>query len=92
MTDREMMGLHAEIISLCDRLSISYKDASHQLYMTKWEKLKNDDRTHKAFSSLTTRTRDAILTLQTRLDQLGADQGQSLMHRDADADADADAV
>ena len=37
MTAREIMMLHADIMSLQELLSISYKDASHWLYMSKWE-------------------------------------------------------
>jgi hypothetical protein len=92
MTDREMMGLHAEILSLRDRLGISYKDASHRLYMTEWKKLKNDERTHKAFSILTGHTRDALVSFQTRLGELGGLQEQSTgMDDDADVNANADA-
>ena len=49
------MGLHAEIMSLRDTLGLSYKDASHQLCMAEWEKLKMDDRTQKAFVLMATR-------------------------------------
>ena len=55
MTVREMMTLHADVMSLRDLLSILYKDASHQLYMNEFEKLKIDDNTVKAFSCMTKR-------------------------------------
>ena len=71
MTDWELLGLHAEIMSLHETLSISYKDASHQLYMAKWEKLKTDARTQKMFDLLTTHTKKTIEKLQTSLGQLG---------------------
>jgi hypothetical protein len=89
MTDRELMGLHAEIMSLRDTLGISYKDASHRLYMTEWEKLKTDERTHKAFSVLSERTRDALTNFQFRLKQLASPPEKSIT---AEEDADADAV
>ena len=71
MTDRKLLGLHAKIMSLRETLGISYKDASHRLYMAEWEKLKTDARTQKAFNLLTTRTKKTIEKLQTSLGQLG---------------------
>ena len=82
MTDRELLGLHAEVLSLRETLGISYKDAVHRLYMTEWEKLKTDDRTHKAFSTLTERTRDALTGFQATLAELGSQDGKGI---DADA-------
>ena len=70
MTDWELLGLHAEIMSLHEALRISYKDPSHQLYMAKWEKLKTDARTQKVFNLLTTHTKKTIEKLQTSLDKL----------------------
>jgi hypothetical protein len=87
---REMMGLHAEIVSLRETLGISYKDASHRLYMTEWAKLKTDERTHKAFEVLRGRTRDALVSFQTRLGQLGGNS--AVVSESADADADAAAA
>ena len=55
MTAREMMTLHADVMSLRDSLSILYKDASHRRYMNEFEKLKIDDKTVKAFSCMTKR-------------------------------------
>ncbi|KAF8812718.1 hypothetical protein BYT27DRAFT_7207558 [Phlegmacium glaucopus] len=49
LTDRECLGLHAEIKSLQERLGISYKDASHRLYMSELEKLKAEKDASKAF-------------------------------------------
>ena len=44
--------LHAEVVALQQKLGISYKDASHWLYMAELEKLKVADETHKAFKNL----------------------------------------
>ena len=65
------MGLHAKVMSLCETLGISYKDACHRLYMAECDKLKTDDRTQKAFSILTQCTRMALSSFQERLGQLG---------------------
>jgi hypothetical protein len=70
LTEREFLGLHAEIIALQKTLGISYKDASHRLYMIAWENLKADERTSKAFSCLSTRTENIIKGLKTKLESL----------------------
>lgn len=67
MTKRELMGLHAEVLSLRETLGISYKDACHRLYMAECEKLKTDERMKKAFSVLNIRAKDALYRCQTRL-------------------------
>lgn len=84
------MGLHAEIMSLRDTLGLSYKDASHRLYMAEWEKLKTDDRTQKAFALMATRARAAVGNFQTRLDQLGAQATPPSVMQNAHADPDPD--
>lgn len=77
------MGLHAEIMSLRETLGISYKDASHRLYLAECEKLKTEERAKKALSILTMRTSDALYGFQTMLDHLA--------HR-GDRNAEAEAV
>ena len=44
--------LHAEVLALQEMLGISYKDASHHLYLAELEKLKVADEKHKAFKNL----------------------------------------
>ena len=78
MTNRELLGLHAEVLSLRETLGISYKDAIHRLYMTEWEKLKTNDCTHKVFSTLTERTRDALTGFQVTLAELGSQDGKGV--------------
>ncbi|KAF8802832.1 hypothetical protein BYT27DRAFT_7215051 [Phlegmacium glaucopus] len=70
LTDRECLGLHAEIQSLQERLGISYKDASHQLYMAKLEKLTVEQDAFKAFSNLKIRVKNALRTFDTRVSEL----------------------
>ena len=84
MTVREMMTLHADVMSLQGSLGISYKDASHWLYMNKFEKLKIDDKTVKAFSCMTKRLWDSLTHFQKRLETQSPGS-------DANADADTDA-
>lgn len=47
-------------MALQDRLGISYKDASHRLYMAEMERLKADVRNYKAFATLKATTQDAL--------------------------------
>ena len=44
--------LHAEVLALQESLGISYKDASHRLYLAELEKLKVADEKYKAFKNL----------------------------------------
>jgi hypothetical protein len=85
MTDRKMMGLHAEILALRDTLGISYKDACHRLYMTECEKLKKDERMQKTFLNLRRQAGGALGAFQKRLVQLGGQEVQSSINADADA-------
>ena len=41
-----------EVVALQNKLGISYKDASHWLYITELEQLKAADAKHKAFKNL----------------------------------------
>lgn len=43
-----------------ERLGISYKDASHRLYMAEMERLKADEQAFKAFTTLEIRTKKAL--------------------------------
>ena len=84
------MGLHAEVMFLCETLGISYKDSCHRLYMAECDKLKTDDRTQKAFSILIQCMCMALGSFQEWLGQL-RQQGNPMSHTDnMDADADAD--
>ena len=47
-------------MALQDRLGISYKDASHRLYMAEMERLKADEKTFKAFLTLKAKTKVAL--------------------------------
>lgn len=66
------MGLHAEILALRDKLGITYKDASHRLYMTAFEKVRTEDRATKAFDTLAKRTRAGLTNVQNKLADLAA--------------------
>jgi hypothetical protein len=60
LTDRELIGFHAEVKALQERLGISYKDASHRLYMAEVEKLKANETSRKLCVSLKSRTDQAL--------------------------------
>ena len=55
LSDQEYLTLHAEVLALQDKLGISYKDASHRLYLAEMEKLKVADEKYKAFKNLKVR-------------------------------------
>ncbi|KIL54925.1 hypothetical protein M378DRAFT_182373 [Amanita muscaria Koide BX008] len=76
LTQRELLGLHAEVKALQERLGISYKDASHRLYMTEIEKLKADETMHKMSATIKGQMQQSLYLFK---------------NADADADTDADA-
>jgi len=43
LTDRELLGCHAEVKALQNNLGTSYKDASHCLFMAEVEMLEHQD-------------------------------------------------
>ena len=58
-SDRERLSAHSEVVALQQRLGISYKDASHRLYMAELEKVKRDQYIYKSFTileNMTTKT------------------------------------
>jgi hypothetical protein len=54
------LSAHAEVLALQEWLGISYKDASHRLYMAELEKAKSDEVMHKSFVSLQVSTEEAL--------------------------------
>lgn len=52
LTARERLAAHAEVIALQKQLGISYKDASHRLYMAEVERLKVIDAECKAWANM----------------------------------------
>jgi hypothetical protein len=59
-SDRERLSAHAEVLALQDRLGISYKDASHRLYMAEVERLKSDENMNKAFANVEIASQQAL--------------------------------
>jgi len=55
--------LHAEVLALQETLGISYKDASHRLYLAELEKLKVADEKYKAFKNLASRLTTFVNTI-----------------------------
>jgi hypothetical protein len=68
------------VLALQQQLGLSYKDASHRLYMAELEKLKIADKNHKAFENLDKRIGDYLGNLSSSFVDKGQDQ------RSADAD------
>jgi hypothetical protein len=54
------LSAHAEVIALQDRLGISYKDAAHRLYMAEVERMKVDEKMHKAFTNAQISSQQAL--------------------------------
>ncbi|KAF8802329.1 hypothetical protein BYT27DRAFT_7215423 [Phlegmacium glaucopus] len=61
-SDRERLSAHAEVLALQQRLGISYKDASHHLYISELERMKSDEKMYKAFANLQASTEQALRT------------------------------
>jgi hypothetical protein len=61
-SERERLAAHAEVLALQQRLGISYKDASHRLYLAEVERMKADEKAVKAFKILEEATRKALET------------------------------
>jgi|HubBroStandDraft_6_1064221.scaffolds.fasta_scaffold317096_3 hypothetical protein len=78
LTKRELLGLHADVLSLRESLGISYKDASHRLYLAEWEKIKVLENTLKSFANLTIHTENSL------------ERFQSMMRNVTEADKEAD--
>ena len=72
--------LHAEVLTLQETLGISYKDASHRLYLAKLEKLKVADEKYKAFKNLGSRLGKFVHNINDNFIQTPDD--------DSDPDAD----
>jgi hypothetical protein len=51
---------HAEVLALQEGLGISYKDACHRLYLGEVEKLKAEEKMHKAFANVQISTQQAL--------------------------------
>ena len=61
------MTLHAEVKALQARFGISYKDATHRLYMAELERVKAHDTAYKGFLALKTRTDSAVTKYRHKL-------------------------
>lgn len=65
-----MLALHADIKALQRLLGISYKDASHRLYMAEIEKLKLHDISVKSHRALKLRVKTKLESFEERLDNI----------------------
>ena len=63
LTDHKLLTLHSEVLTLQQKLSIWYKDASHCLYTCKIEKLALADANHKAFKNLDSHLEQYLMDL-----------------------------
>ncbi|KAF8954483.1 hypothetical protein BDZ97DRAFT_1864963, partial [Flammula alnicola] len=89
LSDHDRLTLHAEVLALQEKLGISYKDASHRLYIAELEKLKVADQTYKAFKNLDSRIETSLKTLEARFgDPKANTEPDAGVVPDADADAE----
>jgi hypothetical protein len=65
--------LHAEVLALQETLGISYKDASHRLYIAELEKLKVADEKYKAFKNLGSRLKKFVDSINEDFVQVPGD-------------------
>jgi hypothetical protein len=73
LSDQEHLTLHAEVLALQDKLGISYKDASHRLYLAEMERLKVADEKYKAFKNLGVRLRGFMRGINEDFEQYVSD-------------------
>lgn len=59
-SDAERLTAHAEVLALQERLGISYKDASHRLYMAEMERMKAEENFFRAFNDLQAATKKKL--------------------------------
>jgi hypothetical protein len=83
LTQRELLSLHAEVKAMQGRLGISYKDATHRLYMAEIEKLALHSSSMKANTILKNRLVDGIKSLETKLLAIGRLGGRIDVKADA---------
>lgn len=69
LSEQELLSNHAEVLALQHRLGLSYKDASHRLYMAEVEKLKVAQASEKAFRSLDRRLEQYLTNIAKRFRQ-----------------------
>ena len=52
MSDQESLSLHAKVLALQKTLGLSYKDATHRLYMSEVEKMKAEKQAGYSFTKI----------------------------------------
>ncbi|KAF8233454.1 hypothetical protein L208DRAFT_1266540, partial [Tricholoma matsutake] len=67
---RELLSCHAKVKALQNNLGTSYKDANHRLYMTKVEKLEQQDVTLKTYVTLKERMEYNLKSFECRFSDI----------------------
>ncbi|KAF8233652.1 hypothetical protein L208DRAFT_1265874, partial [Tricholoma matsutake] len=70
LTDRELLGCHAEVKALQNKLGTSYKDASHCLYMAEVEMLEQQDIMLCIYATLKKRVECDMTSFKQRLSNI----------------------
>lgn len=71
------MSAHSEVLALQERLGISYKDATHRLYMSELEKVKRDRFSFQSYESLDAATTKTLEMAYKRISAL--EEGSSAL-------------
>jgi hypothetical protein len=66
LTDRDLLSCHTSVKALQDQLGISYKGASHHLYLAEVEKFEQQDITLKTYVTLKERVKDKLKLFESR--------------------------
>ena len=90
LTDRELLSSHAEVKALQNQLGMSYKDASHRLYMTEVEKLSQQDITLKTYATLKKRMELNLQSFESRFSEIPVRPATHKSPNDTMADPPAD--
>lgn len=67
LTDRELLNCHAAVKALQTQFGISYKDASHRLFLAEVEKLEHQTSTLRTYADLKERMEASIQSFERRL-------------------------
>jgi len=80
---------HSEVLALQQQLGILYKDAAHQLYIAKLERMKSNEKMFKGFSNLQASTEKSLALLYRSVNEIESPMTTSNMETAADVGTDA---
>jgi len=69
-SDRERLSAHSEVLTLQQQLGISYKDATHQLYIAELERMTSNEKMFKGFRNLQASTEKSLALLYRSVNEI----------------------